>query len=172
MDDSKIAAAQFRNNVETVAGAGDQRIQTAEPFKHDGNAGLERNNAHLQLAVLQNRFGIEDGPSVLGSAFYKSRRRIYREGVPCNFQHGLIVDGVAKDAIRVRYSYAGQCFGLGFVGWDIYQLAGYNAVLDLHGRGQNMFGGNAEALYAFFNHPVTSGAYSPQFCSGLTQGPD
>jgi hypothetical protein len=108
-------------------------------------------------------FGVKDGPAVGGGDIDQRRRWIDGEGAACDFEHGGVVDGVAEDGVGVGDADAAEGFGLAFVGGDVDELAGDDAVFDLDGGREDAADGNVEALDAFFNDPVVGGTDGPDF---------
>jgi hypothetical protein len=80
---------------------------------------------------------------------------------PGDGEHGGIVDRVAEDDIGRGDAGAMQGGDLAFIGGDVDELAGGDAVRDLDARGEDAVGGDVEALDALFNDPIVGRTDSP-----------
>ncbi len=108
-------------------------------------------------------FGVEDGPAVRGGDIDQGRGWVDGEGTARNLEHGGVVDRVAEDGVGVGNAGAAKGFGLAFVGRDVDEFAGDDAVFNFDAGGENAAGGKVEALDAFFNDPVVGRADGPDF---------
>jgi len=115
---------------------------------------------------------VEDGPAVVGGDVDERRGWIDGEGVASDLEHGGVVNGVAEDGIGVGNTDAAKGFSLAFVGGDVDELAGDNAVFNFDAGGEDAISGNVEALNTFFNDPVVGGADGPDFGALLLKAGD
>ena len=116
--------------------------------------------------------GVEDGPVVGGGDVDERRGWVDGEGVAGDFQHGGVVDGVAEDGVWVEDADAAEGLGLAFIGGDVDELAGDDSVFDFDAGGEDVAGGNVEALDAFFDDLVVGGADGPDFRALLLESGD
>jgi hypothetical protein len=75
------------------------------------------------------------------------------------------VNGVAEDAVGCGDTCCdadtAKGFDFAFVGGDVDEAVGDDAVLDFYACGEDAVGGNVEAADAFFDDPVVGGADGP-----------
>jgi len=77
-------------------------------------------------------------------------------------EHGRVVDGVAEYGVGFGDADAAEGFDFVFVGGDVDELVGDEAVgVDFYVGGEDVAGGDGEAADAFFDDPVVSGADGP-----------
>ena len=113
------------------------------------------------------RYGgrIVDGPGFVGGAGEEAGGGVYGEGLAGDGEHGRVVDGVAEDGVgcvfACRDADATEGFDFVFVGGDVDEAVGDDAVNDFDARGEDVIGGDVEAADAFFDDPVVGGADGP-----------
>ncbi len=121
------------------------------------------------LVVGPDGLGVEDGPVAGCSDISERWGWIDGEGAAGDPEHGGVVDGVAEDSVGVGDADAAEGCGLAFVGGDVDEVAGGDAVFDFGAGGEDAAGGNVEEFDAFFDDPVVGGADGPDFCSLLLE---
>src|ERR1700722_683232 len=82
--------------------------------------------AHLRCNALSG-LRPEMAPASLRRRLEQCRRWIHRKGAPCYFQHGQVVNRVAKHRIGRWNAHALQCGRLSFVRWHVDNFAGDEA---------------------------------------------
>src|SRR6266702_6927197 len=110
--------------------------------------------------------GVVDGPVFDGCAFEECWSWIDGEGPAGDGEHVRVVDGVAEDCVGCGEADTGECGDFAFVGGDIDERIGDEAVGDRDLCGEDSVCGDVEALDTFFDDPVAGGADGPYFGSG------
>jgi hypothetical protein len=109
-------------------------------------------------------------------------------GVGCDLQQGLgwidgislfgegehrsIVNGIAEDGVGRGAVDAAERFGLAFVGWNVDDVFGDEAIFDADFCSHDAFSRNTEAGYAFFHNPVVGGTDGPDFRAAVVKSFD
>src|SRR6202034_3704799 len=110
---------------------------------------------------------IVDRPGFGGGAIEEAGAGIYGEGPAGSVlaardgEHGRVVDGVAEDGVGCGDADAAEGFDFVFVGGDVEEAVGDDAVVDGDAGGEDVVGGDVEAADAFFDDPVVGGADGP-----------
>jgi hypothetical protein len=119
--------------------------------------------------TVSGRYGgwIVDGPALGGGAIEEAGGGVYGEGPAGSVlaardgKHGGVVDGVAEDGVGCGDGDAAEGFDFVFVGGDVDEAVGDDAVVDLDAGAEDMVGGDVEAVDSFFDDPVVGGTDGP-----------
>ena len=105
--------------------------------------------------------GTEVAPTATGAFFEEAKRRIDRERLRRDFEHGEIMEGIAKDGVGVWEADAAKRLGFGLIRRNVDEVGGDDAVGDFDFGGEYTIFRDAELSNAFRNHPLVGGANCP-----------